>query len=92
MEIAVNKHYINATGTIIFIVEEYTGIQYQFRDTEDYGYLRDRRFLDCDRLDTHDLICECVPEILEYYMDNLITQKEFIQQHIDYYTKNKGKI
>lgn len=89
MEIAVNKHYINAKVAIIFIVEEYTGIQYPFRDQEDCGYLSNGRFLNRDTLDTHDLICECVPEILEYYRANFITKKEFIQQHIDYYTKNK---
>ena len=39
--------------------------------------------------DTYDLICECNADILNSYMDKTITQKEFIRQHIDYYTKGK---
>lgn len=89
MEIVVNKYYINAKGAIIFIVENYPYQHHPFMDKEHNRYLSNGKFLASNRLDSLDLICECVPDILAYYTANFITQKEFIQLHIDYYTNNK---
>lgn len=90
MKIQVNKHYINARGDVIFIKEFNRFIFYPFRDSKDNGYNTKGRYIDSNTDDiTFDLICECVPDILAYYTDNCITQKEFIQHHIDYYIKSK---
>ena len=90
MNIEVNKLYINAIGEVIFIKEyREENIRYPFRDERDYGYNVQGRYINLDVADAYDLICECVPDILAYYTANFITQKEFIQQHIDYYTKGK---
>ena len=56
-----------------------------------FGPLDEGRYIDNSADDVDDLICECVPDILDKYMDKDITQKEFIQQHIDYYKKVKNE-
>ena len=89
MKIQVNKHYINARGDVIFIKEFNRFIFYPFRDSKDYGYNTKGRHIDSNTDDTYDLICECNADILNSYMDKTITQKEFIQHHIDYYVKGK---
>ena len=87
MIIETKKHYINAIGEVIYITECINGLAYPFRDIEDNGYLSNGRYIDNYTDNECDLICECAPYILDKYMDNDITQKEFIQQHIDHYTK-----
>ena len=91
MIIELNKHYINAIGEVIYISEHIKGLSYPFRDLRNYGYNTEGRYIDNSADDVDDLICECVPDILDKYMDKDITQKEFIQQHIDYYKKVKNE-
>lgn len=88
MIIETNKHYIRAAGDVVFINEYIKGTIYPFRDVKNNGYLGDGKYNN-NTNDVYDLICECVPDILDKYMDKDITQKEFIQQHIDYYTKGR---
>lgn len=92
MKIQVNKHYINARGDVIFIKEFNRFIFYPFKDSKDYGYNTKGRHIDSNTDDTYDLICECNADILNSYMDKTITQKEFIQQHIEYWNKNESVI
>lgn len=89
MIIELNKHYINALSDVVFINECIKGSLYPFRDLRDYGYDIEGRYIDSSTDNVLDLICECIPDILDKYMDKDITQKEFIQQHIDYYKKGK---
>lgn len=89
MIIELNKHYINAIGEVIYIAEHKRALLYPFRDAEDKGYSIDGKYINRFTDNDYDLICECVPSILNKYMDKDITQKKFIQKHIDYYTKSK---
>lgn len=89
MIIELNKHYINAIGDVVFINEYIKRALYPFRDLRNYGYDIKGRYIDSSTDSALDLISECIPDILNNYMDKAITQKEFIQQHIDYYTKGK---
>ena len=90
MIIELNKHYINALGDVIFINKYIKGLFYPFRDMENDGYSSNGSYI-YNFTDELDLICECIPDILDKYMDKDITQKEFIQQHIDYYKKVKNE-
>lgn len=92
MKIQVNKHYINAKGEVIFIVECIEELLYPFRDAKNYEYLDTGKYVDNYVNSKRDLICECTPDILAYYTANFITQKEFIQQHIDYWSKHESII
>ena len=67
------------------------GVFYPFRDVENDGYSSNGSYIYNYTDHKFDLICECVPDILDKYMDKDITQKELIQQHIDYYTKVKNE-
>ena len=91
MIIELNKHYINALGDVIFINKYIKGVFYPFRDVENNGYSSNGSYIYNYPDHKFDLICECVPDILDKYMDKDITQKEFIQQHIDYYIKVKDE-
>lgn len=86
MIIETNKHYINALGDVIFIRKYELNITYCFIDNDNRRYTYEGLYCLRDKW-IYDLICECIPDILNKYMDKDITQKEFIQQHIDYYTK-----
>lgn len=90
MIIELNKHYINAIGEVIYIAKHKSVLLYPFRDVKNNGYSSNGRYI-YNSKDKFDLICECIPDILDKYMDKDITQKEFIQQHIDYYTKVKNE-
>lgn len=97
MIIQVNKHYINAIGDVISIISiinkneifKIKGKVYNGKLSQSFTMEgRYFRYTTSDR----DLICECVPDILAYYTANVITQKEFIQQHIEYWNKNESII
>ena len=85
MIIESNKHYINAKGNVI-LVETCNLTHFPFKD-ENYCVYSKNGQTSCLVRSENDLICECIPDILDKYMDKDITQKEFIQQHIYYYTK-----
>ena len=86
MKIQVNKHYINAVGDIIFIRKYEPDITYCFTDNGNCSYTLSGHYLSSKNENNCDLICECNTDILNKYMDKDITQKEFIQQHIEYWS------
>lgn len=89
MKIEVGKSYINAIGDTIYIGNFYKGHTYPFEDTQDENtYTSDGKFEEGKDSD-YDLICEVVPTLHEQYICGCISQKEFIEKHIEYWTENE---
>lgn len=84
MKIESGKHYIDCEGSIINIIErDEFGI---FIDSENASYYENGRFYP-DIEYKYDLICEVVPSIIQKYVSDDITIKQFIEEHIKYWSK-----
>lgn len=83
MKIEVGKRYIDGQGSIIHIVEK--GDFDIFIDSEVTTYYENGRFYS-DIEYKYDLICEVVPNILQKYESGDITKKQFIKEHIRYWS------
>ena len=87
MKIEVGKSYINARGDIVKILEKQLDPVYPYI-CEDYSYTpQGERIIGQET--PYDLICEVVPTLHEQYICGCISQKEFIEKHIEYWTENE---
>ena len=88
MKIEVGKSYINAKGNVVKIEFEQIDMLYPYV-CRYYSYMPNgRRFIGQES--QQDLICEVVPEIYEAYtLGYILSQREFIERHIKYWTKNE---
>ena len=86
MKIEVGKSYINAEGDVVKILKLWNNMNYPYTCGE-YSYtVYGRRVI--RRESPQDLICEVVPEIYERYnLGYILSQREFIEQHIKYWTE-----
>ena len=83
MKIEVGKSYINAEGDVVKI--EFDKIYHYV--CRYYSYTEDGRRI-IGQESPQDLICEVVPEIYErYHLGYILSQREFIEQHIKYWTE-----
>ena len=90
MKIEVDKRYINAKGDIISINGFNKGDMYPYQDTkEKESYFSNGLYRYFDNQGENDLICEVVEGICDDYALGYITQKEFIEKHIEYWTINE---
>ena len=86
MKIEVGKSYINAKGDIVKIEFEQTDKIYPYV-CRHYSYMINGRRV-IGQESPQDLICEVVPEIYEAYtLGYILSQREFIEQHIKYWTE-----
>ena len=86
MKIEVGKSYINAKGDVVKIEFEQPIKKYPYV-CRYYSYMINGRRVKGQE-SPQDLICEVVPEIYERYVLGYIpTQKEFIENHIKYWTE-----
>lgn len=86
MKIEVDKSYINAKGDVVKIGFEQIDKIYPYV-CRHYSYtINGRRVIGQES--PQDLICEVVPEIYEAYtLGYILSQKEFIEKHIKYWTE-----
>ena len=101
MKIEVNKKYINAKGEVIFIDSKSSSIfglsVYNIFYTKNYDrYFENGKsftgnFEEYKEGSPFDLICLVDNDLLNQYEIEEITQKEFIQKHIELYTGMKFK-
>ena len=88
MKIEVGKSYINAKGDVVKIEFEQIDIIYPYV-CRYYSYMVNGRRV-IGQESPQDLICEVVPEIYEAYtLGYILSQREFIEKHIEYWTKNE---
>ena len=88
MKIEVGKSYINAKGDIVKIEFEQIDKIYPYV-CRHYSYMINGRRV-IGQESPQDLICEVVPEIYEAYtLRYILSQREFIERHIKYWTKNE---
>ena len=86
MKIEVYKSYINAMGDVVKIEFEQIDKIYPYV-CRYYSYVEDGRRI-IGQKSPQDLICEVVPEIYEAYtLGYILSQKEFIEKHIKYWTE-----
>ena len=86
MKIEVDKSYINAKGDVVKIEFEQIDKIYPYV-CRHYSYMINGRRV-IGQESPQDLICEVVPEIYErYVLGYRPTQKEFIENHIKYWTE-----
>ena len=87
MKIEVGKSYINAKGDVVKILKLWNTIAYPYSCSKHSYTIQGRRIISQES--PQDLICEVVPEIYERYtcMEYILTQKEFIEKHIKYWTE-----
>mgnify|MGYP003543130893 FL=1 len=86
MKIEVGKSYINAKGNVVKIEFEQIDKIYPYV-CRHYSYMINGRRV-IGQESPQDLICEVVPEIYEAYtLGYILSQKEFIEKHIEYWTK-----
>ena len=89
MLIELGQKYINASGEVVEIISETKGLIYPFLDnTLNETYTKNGLVREND-LNEEDLICLVDDNLLKQYEDKEITQKEFIQKHIELYTGEK---
>ena len=83
MKIEVGKKYINAKGLIISIIHKEESGNYTYYCSTS-SYLANGRY---DRVypSGKDLICEVVPEIYQTLINGWITQKQFLEKHIEHW-------
>ena len=86
MKIELGKSYINAKGDVVKILKLWNNMNYPYTCRE-YSYtVYGRRLIGQES--PQDLICEVVPEIYEAYtLGYILSQKEFIEKHIKYWTE-----
>ncbi len=88
MKIEVGKSYINAKGDVVKIEFEQIDKLYPYV-CRYYSYMKNGRRI-IGQESPQDLICEVVPEIYEAYtLGYILSQREFIEKHIEYWTKNE---
>ena len=89
MKIEVGKSYINAKGDVVKILKLWNNLNNYPYTCREYTYtVNGRRFRGQES--QQDLICEVVPEIYEAYtLGYILSQREFIERHIKYWTKNE---
>lgn len=84
MKIEIGKQYIDATGGVVSNIKYSSYFGNYFADGlkwySDGRYYRDES---CEL----DLICEVVPQIYKEYKSNIISIKQFIEQHIKYWSE-----
>jgi len=88
MKIEVGKQYIDARGELNYILYEDESDRYI--DNKNFIYSENGRLF-VEYRDKHDLICEVVPSIYEEYILKSISKKEFIKEHIKYWSNNENK-
>ena len=84
MKIEINKKYISAIGEIVSIINKVDDYYVSVKNDEYYengNFLFDN--VECE----YDLICEVVDSILYEYNLGILTQKEFIEEHIRHWSK-----
>lgn len=87
MKIEVGKSYINARGDVIKVLKRYNTVTYPYT-CRHYSYTEyGKRIIGRDTPD--DLICEVVPYFHEQYICGYISQREFIEKHIEHWTENE---
>ena len=86
MKIEVGKSYINAKGDVVKIEFEQIDMLYPYV-CRYHSYMPNGRRI-IGQESPQDLICEVVPEIYERYnLGYILSQREFIEQHIKYWTE-----
>ena len=86
MKIEVGKIYINAKGDVVKIECEQIDMLYPYV-CRYYSYMPNGRRI-IGQESPQDLICEVVPEIYEAYnLGYILSQREFIEKHIKYWTE-----
>jgi len=82
MKVEVGKLYIDARGELNYIL--YKDESDRYIDNKNFIYSENGRLF-VEYRDKHDLICEIVPSIYEEY----ISKKQFIEEHIKYWSNNE---
>ena len=85
MKIEVGKSYINAIAEVTTILDVRPLYSYPFI-CKSFSYTKDGYKIQ-NKITSEDLICEVVEDIYDDYALGYITQKEFIEKHIEYWTK-----
>ena len=85
VKIKVGKKYINANGLVISILHKEESSTYPY-ECSTSSYLASGRY-DMVRPCGRDLICEVVPELYQALLNGSITQKEFIEKHIEHWSR-----
>ena len=88
VKIEVGKKYINAEGDVVRVIKLWSNMTYPYT-CRGYSYTAyGQRVIGQES--PQDLSCEVVPEIYEAYtLGYILSQKEFIEKHIKYWTENE---
>jgi len=87
MKIEAGKSYINARGDVTEVLKQHSTVTYPFT-CRHYSYTEyGKRIVGQET--PYDLICEVVPILHGQYICGCISQKEFIEEHIEYWTENE---